>query len=185
MTTITITKTGVIEFEEAIGVSGVSLNLITLYLKYNITEEAVYQPKHTGDSVTIPKGYYTYEQLQKLMPYDFSYNENTLKIEIEGEITGGLTKLVKDGFPYLTPLCLYMYIEGIDTSRNVFNGQRSELLSIIPIGKANVGDLITYKPATNYKKMYKNTYTRLKVHIQDEHGVEYDGKFVAEITLHK
>ena len=114
MTTLTITKTGRVELDLPINVSTVSLSSITLYLNiYNINEVTRYNK--SGKEVVIQPGYYTLEQLQELVPNGFKFDKNTLKLEVDGVITGGLKKLIENDYLYLTPLCLYLYVQGIDT----------------------------------------------------------------------
>jgi hypothetical protein len=131
----------------------------------------------------IPPGYYTYQQLVAKMVGSFKVHESTLKVSYSGTLTGGLTNLIKDGYLYLTPLSLYLCVEGIDSSKNLLDGKRSNLLSIIPIGKTNIGEIFQYQPVNNYKRMYVGEINDLRVSIVDESGSDYSGKFVAELEL--
>lgn len=182
-TSLTITKTGTIEFEQPIDITEINLNSITLYKNiYNITEVTKYVK--SGKTTVIQPGYYTYEQLQKLMPGDFKFSENTLKVEVKGTLTGGLKKLIDDGYLYLSPLCLYMYVDEIDTSKNYLDGKRSTLLSAIPIGNTDVGEIFNYQPNNNiFKKVYNSCISSLNIKIRDEQGKDYNGKFVAMLTV--
>ena len=146
-------------------------------------EATNYMNVKTGKEIVIPPGYYTYKQLQKLMPGDFKFDQQTLKVKIDGVLAGGLKKLIDNDFLYLTPLCLYLYVDGIDTSTNYLDGKRSSLLSVIPIGKTDVGEIFKYQPISNSRKMYNGEINSLNITIQDERGNKYDGKFVVELTL--
>lgn len=137
MTTLTVTKTATIEFEQPIDVNEISLNSITLYKNiYNINEVTKYVA--SGKETIIQPGYYnTYEQLQKIMPNDFNFNENTLEVEVDGTLTGGLKKLINSesvhsgtssGYLNLSPLCLYMHVDEIDTSKNLYRGEEINTL---------------------------------------------------------
>ena len=184
MTSLTITKTGRVDFDEAIRVSGISLRSITMYQNvYNLTEATVYITT-AGKQVDIPPGYYTYQRLRELMNYEFKVHTHTLKVSYEGTLTGGLKKRIdKKDMLYLTPLCLYVYVEGINESTNLLDGKRSDLLSIIPVDDTNVGEIFTHQPQNHFKKMYSNEIRALNVSIRDERGKDYTGKFVAELTL--
>lgn len=184
MTSLTITKTGRIALETPVSVRSISLKSTTLYMNlYNLNEETRYRATGSSEDVVIPPGYYTYEQLQEFMPNGFEFDENTLKVKVRGRLEGGLTKLISDGYLYLTPLCLYVYVDEIDTSQNLFDGKRSSLLTVIPIGNTNVGEIFQYNPLNHFKKMHTGELNSLGIKIENEHGQPYIGKFVAELTL--
>ena len=89
-----------------------------------------------------------------------------------------------DSNNYLTAVCLYMYVDEIDTSKNYLDGKRSTLLSAIPIGNTDVGEIFKYQPHNNiFKNMYNNSISNLNIKIKDEQGKDFNGKFVAELTL--
>jgi hypothetical protein len=182
MISLTITKTGRIELGAYVKVGGISLNAITLYLNiYNLATITTYVK--AGRTTTIAPGYYTFEQLRKRLP-DLSYDENTLKASIDGVLTGGLKKLISDdGSINLSPLSLYLHVDGIDASSNLFNGQPSNLLSIIPVGKTNVGQIFEHQPIKSFKQMHRDKINSINVEILDEWGNKYNGEFVAELTL--
>lgn len=182
MNSLTITKTGRIELEEYIYVRGISLKSVALYFNsYNLATPTVYVKDR--QTTNIPAGYYTFEKLKELIP-DLSFDYNTLKVTYSGTLTGGLKKLIDEqSFIYLTPLSLYVYVERIDGSRNYLNGKRSKLLSIIPVGKTNIGEIFEYQPFNNFKKLYEGNINSLNISIKDEWGNDYKGKFVAEFTL--
>ena len=182
MTSLTINKTGRIELDRSVKATSISLKTITLYLSfYNLTEVTSYT--YNGRTTTIQPGYYTYEQLLSKLPGSFKVHQNTLKVSTDATITGGLAKLIENEYLYLTPLCLYLYIDGIDTSKDLWNGKRSNLLSIIPIGRTDVGEIIQHHPTNNYKSMLIGELNSLNVSISDERGNAYPGKFIAELEL--
>lgn len=184
MTTLTITKTGRVELGVPMLVSSICLRSISLYkCMYNLSEPTTYT--YNGKTVEIEPGYYTYNQLLSKLPAgSFRVNRNTFKINTRGVITGGLKKFIEDDYLYLSPLYLYMYVEGLDSSQNFVNGKRSDLLKVIPVGKTNVTEVVEYQPSTeHYKAMYETVRDSLTVTIKDEWGNDYKGKFVAEITL--
>ena len=186
MTTLTIRKSGRCEFDRAINIKQISLSWITLYMKvYNLSESTTYKKDARTEAVTIPAGYYTYEELQEKMSGDFKFDKNTLKIIITGTVSGGLKKLIEQDSPYLNPLCFYMYIDGIDTSKNWLDGKRSSLLSAIPIGNGVApNEIFTYVPVNNsFKTMSENIYNSINIVILDEYKKPYTGKFVAELKL--
>jgi len=186
MTSLTITKTGRIDLDTPIEVVGVRLNVITIYMTmYNVPTSSVYRAKGSNKDVVIPPGEYTYTELGVLLLNDFRFDKQTLKVSIAGTLTGGLRKLIdENNFLYLTPLCLHLRVHGIDTSRNLFNGKRSDLLSIIPIGGVNSGKIYEYQPISEgFKKMYGGRVTNIGVEIKDEYGNDYRGKFVAELEF--
>lgn len=183
MNSLTITKTGKIELYKPIKIQNVSLKSITLFqTAYNLAATTEY--KHPNkEKITIPPGYYTYEELRSKMGGGLKVDPNTLKVAYVGDLTGGLKDLIQDEYIYLTPLSLYLYIDGIDTSKNLLDGKRSSLLSIIPVGKTNVGKIIQYQPFNNRKCTYLDEMSQLNVEIKDEFGNDYKGKFNAELQL--
>lgn len=186
MTTLTIRKAGRCEFDQPINIKQISLSWITLYMKvYNLSESTTYKKSENAQLITIPAGYYTYEELQEKMSGDFKFDKNTLKVSITGTISGGLKKLIEQDSPYLNPLCFYVYVDGIDTSKNWLDGKRSSLLSAIPIGNSvESTEIFTHVPVNNsFKNMSENIYNSLNVTILDEYGKQYTGKFVAELKL--
>ena len=176
-----------IEFDQPINVSTICLNNIVMYSKfYNLATETIYTPPANAadkSTVKIPPGYYTEEDINTKTREDFDIDYNTLKVKMKGSVTGGLKKIIsKNGEIYLTPLCFYLYVDGIDTSKNLLNGKRSKLLSIIPITKDAIGEIISFQ-TKSYKKLYGGTRNSLSINIFDEYGKEYNGKFVAEFIF--
>jgi hypothetical protein len=150
---------------------------------YNLTENTIYQVRGENP-ITLPPGYYTYDEITRKLPAAFKVDSNTLKVKYgSGTISGGLNKLIKDGYLYVAPLCLYMYVDGIDTSKNLLDGKRSNLLSVIPNINTAAGDVLSHQPQSNYKRMHDGEINELSVTIQDERGNDYPGKFIAEILL--
>jgi hypothetical protein len=148
---------------------------------YNLTETTTLTTDRRN--YVIPPGYYTYKQLAERMKGNFKVHETTLQVSYNGTLTGGLANVIKNNHLYLTPLALYLRVDGIDTEQNLLDGQRSDLLSIIPIGKTDVGEISTYQPENNYKKMCAGRINSLTVSITDDRGNDYPGKFVAKIQL--
>ena len=153
MTSLTITKTGRIEFEEPIHASTISLKSTTLYMTmYNLTEPTTFA--RNGKSFTLAPGYYDYGQLQaklkKVFPSGgFKIHQTTLKVSTDITITGGLEKRIENGYLHLTPRCLYVRVYGIKRYKNLLDGKRSDVLAIIPIGKTDLKEIIEYQPNNN------------------------------------
>lgn len=183
MTSLIITKTGRIELERAIRVTSVSLKSITLYMSmYNLHEVSTFT--YNNRRVTIQPGYYTYDQLMEKLPRgSFKVHENTLRVSTGGTITGALAKLIKNDYLYLTPLCLYINADVIDTAKNLLNGNRSDVLGMIPIGKTDTMEIIKYKAPDSPKATNDVETNAITFSIQDEWGNEFMGKFIAEILL--
>ena len=183
MNSLTFTKTGRVELDAPIKASAISLKSITLFqTMYNLTEETEYTPPNKP-KVKIPPGYYTYSQIREKLGDTFQVDENTLEVSFDESLKGGLSKLIKDKLLYLTPLCLYLYVDGIDASKNLLNGKRSDLLSIIPVGKTEFAQIYKYQPIENYKLMYQGEIGSLNISLTDERGNEYKGKLALEIVI--
>ena len=185
MTTVTITKTGIIELDSPIKVSGISLEMITVYLKfYNVAELTTYKPQDSETEINIPPGYYEMEDLITLTNNEIGFDENTLKVLIPGTLTVGSKRITNDNFLYLAPLCLRLYVEGINTTLNLFDGKRSDLLSIILIGTNKIDTTLVYEPKSCYKDMHNSEISYLKVKLEDEYSKEFIGRFNAVLELH-
>jgi hypothetical protein len=182
MRSLTITKTGRVEFDAPIKDKGISLKSITLFLSiFNLTETTIMT--RGGETYVIEPGYYTYEQIREKLKGHLKIHKTNLQVSYSGTLTGGLVKLIENNRLYLTPLALYLKVDGIDTEKNLLDGKRSNLLSVIPVGSTNVGEIFEYQPEHNYKKMYAGRINSLTVSITDDRGNDYLGKFVAEIQL--
>lgn len=182
MTTHTVTKSSIELDSKPINANYVRLNYITLYKNmYNMTEPwKSIDPADRSKFVTHPAGYYTYEKLQELIP-DFNFDETTLKTETKGAQLG---KVIENGYLYLSPLCLYLYLDCIDTSVNFLNGKRSTLLTSIPIGNTDVGEIFTYQPSSdNFKKLYSGDINHIRLIIKDENDKPFSGRFTAELLF--
>lgn len=184
MISLAITKTGRVDLDTPIRVSSISLTSITLYQHmYNLTEPTVFTAR-SGKRTVIPPGYYTYEKLRELMHNRFKVHETSLKVHYGGTLTGGLKKLIDDNdFLYLMPLALYIHVKEIDTSKNLLDGKRSDLLATIPVGMTNVGEIFKHQPLNNFKRMYEGEVNAVNVSIRDDRGNDYLGKFVAELIF--
>lgn len=184
MTSLIVTETGRLELDTPIKLTTIALKSATLYLHtYNLTEPTTYI-KTDSSTIKIPPGYYTYDQLVQLMPEgEFSVDVNTLKVTYKGIISGGLAGMIKNECLYLTPLSLYLRVDCIDSSKNLLNGKRSDILSAIPVGKTNLSEIIEYQPQHYFKSANAGVINSLKISIQDEWGNEYLGKCVIELLL--
>lgn len=180
---LTIDKQGSIVFYETIEGKTISLNYITLYYNiYNITDSVEFIST-SGSTIDIEPGNYSIEDLIDITNGGIDHDENTLKVKVNGRLSTEFEKLFENEFPYLTPLNLYLYADCINSSKNLLNGKRSELLSIIPIGKAKVGEIFSYKPISNIRSINTNRFNNINFKLCDKDGNKYKGKFIAEFTI--
>ena len=183
-TNITVTKTGVTQFDFPIKANYITLNFIHLYCTtYNIPLDSTYTADRNYKLINIPAGHYAVQDLKKLMPNDFEFDNKTLKIQLTGKVTGGLSKIIENNYIYLSQLGLYLYINGIDTSKNYFEGKRSNLLAFIPMTDTDFGKIITFEPQNNIIKLNNsNDINCIDLKILDKYGNEYNHWFIAKFT---
>jgi len=180
---LTITKPGRVEFPYYMEASGIELKYITLYhVLYNLAKPTQYTTKK-GKSVSIPIGYYTYNELRNLMDGEFEIDKKTAKVGYEGVLSGGLKDLIIDDVLYLSPLCLYLYVDEINSSENLLDGKVTKLLATIPLGHIEFGSIATYRPFGDRTKLLRGKRNSLHISIKDEKGNDYTGKFTAEFSV--
>ena len=184
-TNVTIDSTGYTQFDHPIKAEYISLNYINLYqVAYNIPTDAGHIDSKRN-KITIPAGYYTQKELESKLEGNLQINPNTSKVTLKGGLTGGLSKLIEKEHIYITPLGYNIYVDGIDTTNNLYKGKRSSLLTSIPIGKAGFGSMLTYEPQNNiYKKLYSNDkIDGINIRITDLYDNDYKQRFIAEFTF--
>ena len=181
-TTITLNKTGVTPLQVPVDVSAIALKSITLYkTMYNVVTATSYTTAK-GDNVAIAPGYYTYTQLQELLKGEFEIDEYSLKAGFVETVPAELARLISNDIIHLSPLCLYLYVDGLDTGCNLRYGERSNLLSVIHLNNSEVGQIIAYSPQSiHFKKMYDNHAHAISIDIRDEWDNPFTGKFEVEL----
>ena len=75
--------------------------------------------------------------------------------------------------PRLTPLSLHVYLDELDRDCNLYNGNPSNLLCIIPLTNApKFGDVISIEPKSSFKRLAGYNINRFKFTIKDSAGYE-------------
>lgn len=184
MVSLTINKQGRIDFDYPMKASSnITLDCITLYFNvYNVNEET----RVTSDDQTdrFKAGYFDSDTLKEKLGDNLEIDEITQKAKLNtAKVEGGVVKLLDKNFLYITPLVLYVYVDEINSDQNLLNGQRSKLLAMIPVGNKDFGDIIEYKAKRTKNISTDGKLNSVNFYIKDQNGNDYQGKFVAELTL--
>ena len=185
MVSLTIDKQGRIDFDYPIKAgSNITLDYITLYFKvFNVNEET--KVSIDGKTEIYKAGYFDLDLVkEKLGSDNLIFDEIDQRVKFnKPNVKGGVAKLFDNDYLYITPLVLYVYVDEIDSKENLYNGSRSKLLAMIPVGNKDFGDIIEYKAERKKIISSDGKLNSINFYIKDHNGKDYKGRFVAELTL--
>ena len=159
---------------------------------YNVVNEYV---QKTGERPhRIEDGYYSFQQIADIfssLNISLTVNENngiaSLTTDNELKISEGLKLML--GFDnkrkfeanithfgnkcldFATVKSLYIHLEQLNTSQNYFNGTPSTVLTVVPIGNKEYGDIVSVRfEHPEYKYLSNGAITELEISVRDEHN---------------
>jgi hypothetical protein len=176
----------------------ISLGCLTYWLGwYNVLQDETYECGRGKNKVeTIPAGLYSFDRLSKLLNNDsltISVSESTGKCTLDVASKKGVlisnailtllgfdittnNRLYSDTYIGTHPVnfalkSLYVYLKQINTTCNLLNGKRSNLLGIVPVRKTTFGesDSVSFQNLV-YRKLQSGIINELEIEIRDDNN---------------
>ena len=135
----------------------------------------------TGLLFEIPEGLYDFNSFTKTFyskvkelrlpneqPITFDLDKATGKVKIN--LNKDYTLLPENYFPNLKPFSYFViHCDLLDTSCNLYNGKRSDILTSVLVKKCRFNEILEYNLIEDFKKC-DNQFNKLKLQITDEFG---------------